>query len=271
MPNTNPTKSSDADYHPAFLTGNLTRQWWIVAVAMILGALIGMGVSYLLPPTYQAAFTVTTSVNLASNPEINEFMVDSAIFHIGDLAISQNVIDKVIESEKNLGIDLTQADLIRISTIERQVTSTYIKIEWTDPQTAAQIANTWGTIFFAALQDGARQALIAAELTKTQTILQNCLAGVEPAAPAAGSCTTSKSDLEALLAQNAEKIATAQNLSLGLYPQLTVDAYQDAVVPDKPVRGERGWLMAAGAAIGFILALVLSEIVDSPKKNPAGE
>ena len=267
----NPTKSSDADYHPAFLTGKPVGQWWIIAAAMILGALIGLGASYLLRPVYQAAFTVTTSVKLADNPEINEFMVDSAIFHIGDLAISQNVIDKVIEAEKNQGLDLTQADLIRISTIERQVTSTYIKIEWNDPQTAAQIANTWGTIFYSALQEGSRQAVIADELTKTQTILQNCLAGIAPVPPIADSCTASKSDLQTLLDQNADKIATAKNLSLGLYPQLTVDAYQEAVVPSSPVLRTRGWLVTAGTAIGLILALIFIEVIDSPNKTHPGE
>ncbi|MRR31605.1 hypothetical protein EG834_15040 [bacterium] len=267
----NPTKSSDADYHPAFLTGKLVGQWWIIAAAMILGALIGLGTSFVFHPVYQAAFTVTTSVKLANNPEINEFMVDSAIFHIGDLAISQNVIDKVIEAEKSQGIDLTQADLIRISTIERQVTSTFIKIEWNDPQIAAQIANTWGMIFYSALQEGSRQAIIADELTKTQTILQNCLAGIAPVPPPAASCTTSKSDLQALLDQNAEKIAAAKNLSLGLYPQLTVDAYQEAIVPPSPMLRARGWLVTAGTAIGLILALIAIEVIDFPKKNLSGE
>jgi len=265
------TEKSDLDFHPVLLSGGFFRQWWIIAAAMILGALIGLGASYFFPPVYQATFTVTTNVQLSDIPELPEILVDNSLLHVGELVYDQDVLNRVIEAEKNQGISLSQLDLRQISSVERQITNTYIKIEWNDPQTAVQIANTWGNIYFTALKEGARQAAIAYELTKTQTILQDCLAGVEPASATQPLCGFSKSELEAQIAQTADQIATAQNLSLGLYSRLSVDAYEEAVIPASPIRSERGWLIGAGTTIGFIFALITIEVIFASRKRSISE
>jgi len=265
------TKTFDPDFHPALFSGGLFRQWWILAAAMILGGLTGLGASYLFPPVYQATFTVTTNVQLSDIPDLPEILVDNSLLHVGELVYDQNVLNSVVEAEKNQGISLSQSDLRRISSVERQITNTYIKVEWNDPHTANQIANTWGNIYYAALKEGARQAAIADELTKTQTILQDCLAGVEPASATQPLCGFSKSELEAQIAQAADQIATAQNLSLGLYSRLSVDGYEEAAIPTSPIRSERGWLIGAGTAIGFIFALIAIEVIFTPRMKSIAE
>jgi len=259
--------ASDFDYHPALVSFKQYRQWWIVAAAMILGALIGLGLSYLFPPVYEAVFKVTTNTRLTVDPNITEIMVNNSLLHVGELVYQPDVLNQVINEEKKQGINLTLNDLHRISSVERQITSTLLKIHWGDPQTAAQIANTWGKIFYSALQAGYQQAILADELSQVQTILKNCLAGTPVAADAQQPCGSSKSELEAAIAQNTEKIAKAELGSLGLYRELNVSEYQEAPIPTAPVRGERGWMIAGGAGIGFILALLVIEILNSPKKS----
>jgi hypothetical protein len=259
--------ASDFDYHPALVASRQYRQWWIVAASMIIGALIGLGFSYLFPPVYEAVFKVTTNTRLTVDPNITEIMVNNSLLHVGELVYQPDVLSQVIEEEKKQGINLTLTDLHRISSVERQITSTLLKIQWSDPQTAAQIANTWGKLFYSTLQEGYQQAILADELSQAQTILKNCLAGTPAPADAQQPCASSMSELEAAIAQNAGKIAQAELGSLGLYRELNVSEYQEAPIPTAPVRGQSGWMIAGGAGIGFTLALVMIEILKSPKKS----
>lgn len=260
-------KETDFDFHSAIISGKPGRLWWIIAAAMILGALIGLGLSYLFSPVYEAVFKVTTNVKLSGDPNITEFMMDNSILHVGELAYATPVVTEVIEEEKKQGIDLTPEELHRISSVERQSTSTLLKVQWSDAQTAAQIANTWGKIFYASLQEGFKQAVLADELSQYQVTLQQCLAGAQAATASPSTCGFSKTELDAEIAQNAEKISQAESQSLGLYRELNVSDYQEASVQIAPIRYERGWLIAAGTAIGFVAGLLIIEIIISSKKN----
>ncbi len=249
------------DYTPHITSSQPGKQWWIIAAFIFIGALIGYGLSFIFPPIYEATFTVTSNVKLTDDPKITEFMVDNALLHVGELVYQQSLMDQVIAIEKTNGINLTVSDLKSISTVERKITSTYLKVRWTDSAIAAQLANTWGNLFYASLVEGARQAVIAEELTKMQTLLESCLVGIQTPSPNSTPCTLSQNEIQTQIEQNNQKIAAAESASLGLYRQLRVNSYEEASVPTSPIRRERDWLIAAGAGIGFIVSLILTEIV----------
>ena len=251
---------SDLNYVPRLSIHRPGSQWWIIAGCIFLGGLIGYGLSFLFPAVYEATFKVTSNVILTDNPEITEFMVDNVLLHVGELANQQPLLEKVVSDEKIQALDLTPAKLKEISSVERQISTTLLKVRWADAETAAQIANTWGKHFYAMLEEGARQAVIAEELTKMQTLLENCLAGIQT--PSAGGviCSLSEAELKDQITQNTDRIAAAETASLGLYRQLRVNSYEEAMVPTAPIRRERGWLIAAGAGIGFVTGLLLTEI-----------
>jgi uncharacterized protein involved in exopolysaccharide biosynthesis len=257
----------DLNVHPQLLSEQPGRQWWIIAICLLVGGLIGFGLSFLFPPVYEAAFKVTANVQLTDNPEITEIMVDNALMHVGELVYLQPLLDRVIEAEKSQGLRLTPADLRKNSSVERQITTTYLKVRWTDAQTAAQLANTWGMLFYESLQEGAKQAVIADELKQTREVLQNCLAGIQTSSLPIPECNRSKVELETELASLAGRIANAESLSLGLYHGLMVNGYEKATIPDHPVRQERGWLIAAGAGIGLVAGVLTTEIFYSSRKK----
>jgi len=140
--------SADLNVHPHFLSEQPGRQWWIIAACLLIGGLIGFGLSFLFPPVYEAVFKVTANVQLTEDPNISEFMVDNALLHVGELVYQQPLLDRVIEAEKSQGLVLTSELLRKNSSVERQITTTYLKVRWTDAQTAAQLANTWGMLFY---------------------------------------------------------------------------------------------------------------------------
>ena len=194
-------------------------------------------------------------------------MVDNALLHVGELVYQQPLLDRVIEAEKSQGLVLTSELLRKNSSVERQITTTYLKVRWTDAQTAAQLANTWGMLFYDFLQQGAKQSVIASELKQTQEVLQNCLAAIQTPAPSTPVCNRSKEELEAELAGIADRIANAESLSLGLYSELRVNSYEKATVPASPIRQERGWLIAAGAGIGLVAGVLATELFYSTRRK----
>lgn len=257
----------EMDSFPRITSQAPGKQWWIIAGCIFLGTLIGLGLSFLFPPVYEATFAVTANFELTGDPNINEFLVDNALMHVGELVYASPLLDQVVSEEKNQGIELSTAKLKEISSVEREVSITFLKIRWSDPVTAAQLANTWGRLFYASLQEGARQAVIAAELSQTQTMLKSCLAEIQTPSPDAVKCSLSADELKSEIEQNTEKIAAAEAASLGLYRELRINSYQEAEVPTAPIRQERGSLIAAGAGLGFIAALFLTEVFHQQRKN----
>lgn len=251
--------SSDIDYAPVILTFKQLKQWWVIAAGMILGALIGWTISLVISPVYEASFKVTTNINLAANPEVNEIMMDKSINHVGDLAYQPDLVAQVIKAESAQGINLSQEEFIAISSVERKATATVLKVRWKDPITAAQIANTWGRLFFTSLQNGYTHAVVAEDLSVYQEELKSCLSEQNR-------CGFEKEQLDDEIAANAEKIAAETNLSLGLYPGLSVSSYQEAEISASPLRHARGSSIAAGTVIGFIASLIFTEWLFSRKK-----
>lgn len=244
--------SSDIDYAPVIFSIKQIKKWWVIAAAMILGALIGLGISFLIPQVYEASFEIAANVNLTANPEVDEIMMDKSIIHVGELAYQSDLIAQVLQKEADQGIQLSSEEFSAISSIDRKATLTVLKIRWNDPVIAAQIANTWGTYLYQSLQDGYVHAVTARDLTAYQQKLENCIAEVNY-------CGFEKDRLDDEISANAEKIAAETNLSLGLYPGLSISGYREADIPAAPLRHSRGSLIAAGTAIGFLAALIFTE------------
>lgn len=254
-----------SDYHPTFIPIKNFSHWWIIALSMIGGALIGFAISQYIPPVYEAVFKVTTNVNLKNDPNITEFMMDNSILHVGELAFQPDVLAQVIAEEEGRGIILTVDDFIGLSSVERRATTTLLKVRWNDPEIASQIANTWGIIFFNSLQDAYEQAIIAEDLSRYQSSLENCLSTTQESSTSKPYCGFDLDKLDEEIAENASRIAQAKSLSLGLYPELYVSEYQESDIPDVPLFYNRGLLIIAGAAIGFLIASVLTELIFSRK------
>ncbi|HBG73904.1 MAG: hypothetical protein A2X25_03265 [Chloroflexi bacterium GWB2_49_20] len=228
---------------------------------MICGAIIGFTISQFIPPVFEAVFKLSTNVDFNKDPDITELMMDNSILHIGELAFQPVVLAQVIAEEKVRGINLTVDDFIGRSSVERRATTTLLKVRWNDPEIASQIANTWGIIFFKSLQDAYAQTIIAEDLSKYQSTLENCLLVTRESSTSKPYCGFEIDKLNDEIAENANRIAQAKNLSLGLYPELYVSAYQLSDIPGVPLFYNRGFLIIAGAFIGFLTALLLTELI----------
>ena len=250
--------TSSEDYKLEIVTQRTLKLWWIIPIFMLIGSLTGYLASFFIEPVYEATFMVTTNMRISMTEEITEIMLDAAINHVGDLVFHPDVVDELISVEATQDNPLTLEVLKKITSVERRLMSTLIKVKWTDPQVAARIANTWGIIFYEKLNDAYEQSLIANSLSAYQAELETCLSNTTES-ECGSYCGLEKDELVAEITYTTAQIAAAKSDSLGLSSDLNISQYQEAEVPTQPLRYSRGALILAGSGLGFITALIILE------------
>ncbi len=248
------------DYQPVIFKLKQIKTWWLLPVFMLAGALIGLLVGFFLPPTYEATFTVTTNFEINMTDEITELMLDGAINHVGELVFNPEVVNDLIEAETSKGNPLTLEQLRKITSVERRLTSTFIKVKWQDPKIAARIANTWGEIFFDHLQKAYKQAVVAEGLTAYQETLETCLLQSDGSSAMDPCYGLDRDELQQDIKNVSLEIADARGKSLGLHPLLYVSQFTPAEIPSKPLYYSKNSLVLAGAMVGLVIALIILEV-----------
>jgi len=130
--------------------------WLLVFACMIAGALLGALLSLALPPVYEARALVSTNLELVQDANITEIMLDAEINHIGELVFHPEVVSALIEKEASLGNALTLEQLKKITSVERQLMNTVIKVRDQNPEVAARIASEWAEILYTRLTHSLR-------------------------------------------------------------------------------------------------------------------
>jgi uncharacterized protein involved in exopolysaccharide biosynthesis len=249
----------DLDYKPSMLQIEKIKLWWWLPIITLTGALLGLLVSFFLKPQYEAVSKLITNFEINLTDEITEIMLDGAIYHVGDLVYDPGFMQQVVISEKAKGNSITTQDLKDIATVERQVTATLIRIKYEDPEVAARIANTWGQIVYAGLQEAYKQSLLTNELEDLKASLEQCLSVTDNTAEENPYCSHSIENLTDAIQNLTLEIADARNKSLGLHELLFVSDFIPAQVPALPLNFNRGVLIFSGSIIGFIIGIFVVE------------
>ena len=147
------SSTSDLRLHPYL--GLLARYWAFVVAALIIGALVALGLSQLVPKGYAATSTLYFSINFGeSGSDLNQgaTYAQSQMLSFAELARSARVLDPVIDE---LELDTTAAGLaatMDVRTPEHTVVLD-ITVASASPEVAASIANATA----ASLTDAVRE------------------------------------------------------------------------------------------------------------------
>lgn len=131
----------------------LLRRWWLILVIAVVGGLIGLGVSVVMPPLYQAEAIFSASIDFT---EINyENLVgeygDPLVFtqYEEDLAMQVvqrvlvNTWDEAYEYALTLDPDLTTAAFKKNYQVQRYNALWYLWYRHEDPEIAQAVVNYW--------------------------------------------------------------------------------------------------------------------------------
>ncbi len=135
----------------------LSKSWWIIVATTMAGLLLGLGVSALMTPRYESTTTLYVSVRPGSDADTGDLFqgasfAQAAVLSYVDIATTAIVLDQVIDE---LDGELTRDALEEGLTVSSPGESALIMItaNHPDPETAALVANTTGSVLMDVVQD----------------------------------------------------------------------------------------------------------------------
>ena len=253
------------DFRPKILRAK-ARDWLGVAGVMLVGALVGLIISLVLPPKYEAVSILTTNLDVVTSTNVTEIMIDAQVDIVGTLVFHPDVVERVQQSLSEVGITYTASELINKTKIERRLMSTLIKVRDTNPEVATLVATTWAEKTYERLAEAYPHALALSEAKASQAMLTSCLE--DPLKQDLPFCQSLTPEIVAKLQNETETVILEESpLSLGLTGELNVSQYQPATIPDSPIAFERSMLILAGALAGLALSLLLGEVVTKEQER----
>ena len=244
--------SSQQAPSPAQIYSALLSHWPRVFVLAVLGGLLGLGASWVIPPRYLATARISVGIDYTRVQFQDEDAERHILGRVQDLLLSDEALER--------GLDTTdhETDSARsLDAFREQIRLTRIEAEWslavTDPSPgrAAELANAWAAASLGLLEESQGEAWRLAELQalffqfacrpqelgeSSDTAVWVCdeLQG-EPPAPA-------------LEAEVLQRIAA----TYGIPPVISFAWLDRASAPEEPVTTPRAVLALVGTVLGLI-------------------
>jgi len=232
------------------------QRWWLVALFIIGGGVIGWLIHFVQPPLYDAKVTFTAMVDFKQAGPITTLEQDHSINVIGDIFLKDNIEGQVIADAQAAGIKLTQDQLNNMAYVERRSEVWELRIRDSNPQVAQTVANFWADRVFAALKADNQHARLADSLTQQLNVLSLCMQQIYLPDSLSSLCTsTSPTDISTKYQQVLGELNNEQLASGGLASWVLFDLKQKAVLPTQPVSYNVNTMVLAGGLIGFILGI----------------
>jgi uncharacterized protein involved in exopolysaccharide biosynthesis len=243
------------EFSPIETFTRASRRWWLVALCVFIGGLLGWGFHFFQAPVYEAKAAIVAQVDMTQTGNLTELEQDQAMNAVMALFVSPAVLDKVREEAQAQGISRVEIAYDKNLLMERKRSILELKVRDRDPQAAAKLANLWVEeayrAFDSASQHARRARLIQQQLTPSMGCPtpapgsgEGCLVPT-PAGPALA--PTLEADLNRELAAGS-----------GIIPAMVYSLSHKAEVPDEPVALRVEFLTLAGALVGFLFGSVIA-------------
>lgn len=254
--------------HPLRLFNLKTYPWIVLGVCMLAGVLLGLLISFMLRPVYEAQATLTANLEIVREGNVTEIMVDSQMTILGSQVYDSQVVEEVLQSELAVGNNLSYEDFRGHASFERQMMNTLLKYRDHDPVVAQRVVNTWVNAFHDRLLEAYPYGLAVSEARDTIQQIAKC--NNDQKAEQTDFCSNLNPEVEEELKTEANAIILKESLlSLGLTSALTISNVIPADIPDAPLRYTRGSLTLGGALVGMVAGLILIEALPARKENNA--
>jgi uncharacterized protein involved in exopolysaccharide biosynthesis len=245
-----------AEFAPRDLLERALRQWWLLAVMIVVGGIAGWIVFLFRLPVYEANASITATVDLTRTGPLTENEEDMAVNMIDEIMATPQVYEPVIARALDQNIPLDVPSLLRISRVERYGENFTLRIRHSDPETASILANLWIEEAHSILTQASRHAQQADQIRRYLTSLENCMQDSSVQTDLAFPCSLqSANSIQAEIFALTPQLASEINASLGLWPAVTIGPGEIAQIPNKPTLRGLNTLILAGGLIGFVLGI----------------
>lgn len=245
---------------PLAVLENALRNWWIIAVLMIAGGLGGLLLSVFRPAVYEATADFSVAIDYASTGPLTQYDEDLAINTAGNLFLSGEVLERVIQQANDEGLPLQRSDLGEKFFLERRFSVWTVRTRDAQPQAALRLAEIWMATGEMVLRDGYQHALQAAALEGYLRGQENCLEKLGAGAPQPEPCnSTTFAQVQQNLSAAGAALYQERQASRGLFSGLLLGQFNAPEVASEPVAAGRGQFVFLGALIGLLTGIVLME------------
>lgn len=234
------------------------RFWWLVALLVIAGGMVGWLAHLSRPPVYEAVGHFTTSLDYVRTGPLTQYEEDSAFEVVGSIISSAEILQQVVDRAAAEGIQTNVVELKKASVLERRVNVWDLRVRSADPRAAERLTNLWVEQGQAALLDSHQHTVQADRLDRYLRSLEACLAKAAASEPAGGQCSSARyAEIQADLQSAGAALYQEQLGSRGLFSGVLIGPAEQAVPPNGPALYNRNQMILAGCLIGFLLGIGL--------------
>jgi hypothetical protein len=265
----------DKDISPRESLERVLRYWWVIALVMMAGGLIGWVIGHFSSPVYEAraGYRVTLDddavlTELHKTKPDAELTYDIRAPYLAPVALvfyTPQVRAAVQEQAIAAGLDFPK-DGFRTGDLFLDQHGN----EWTaivrhkDPDTAAQLANLWITNADTQLNKAHEQAVLAASLKLKIDVIAKCFnnAGLSEANQCGATSFASLDDMQTSYDDLDHQYQDALTASDGISTMVNFQPGTRATPPARPIYYNTGSLMLIGSLIGLIIGGVIVQRLD---------
>jgi len=244
------------DLVPKDFLGRMRAKWVLVLMTAIVGGVVGLGLSEIRPPRFQAIAVLGIGIDYGRTLRLDPLTERKALNRVRGLLLSDDTLrgatrrmDDSVEGDEGL-YDMSQ--LRKRVRLGEKGGRWELSVVSARPELAAIAANAWADSALAELDTAVSHAWRVAEL---QSVIfeVGCrlVSGQVDGTAAVWSCEeeSASSELEQI---NAEVIKEATQ-SRGILPAISFSILERAFPPTQPILWGRGLMALSGAMIGLLL------------------
>ncbi len=244
-----------ASLSPREKVSNVLTYWWVIVTAAIIGGLIGLTVSTVKKPVYEARATFTISLDFARTGILTQYDKDLALGTAASAIFSYNVMQQVADAAQQNGIATDFETLKHTAVMERKAAQWTLRVRASDPEDAAFLVNQWVDFGLADLNVSYQHALMAENLQNYIQTLETCMQQVSVNAVVPLCPYPTLAELETELKAASDALFVEKQASRNLFPGITYSLDQYATPPAEPALYGRNTLVLAGLILGLILGV----------------
>lgn len=261
------------DIEPQQVFERTIRFWWLIAVATFLGGLAGWIFSLSRPPVYEATAFYRVTVDRAEiirrlelDPQnaLEFSVVNGYISPAADIFYLDEIKTSVISAAQTQGVPIDVTDFTgRDFILNRAGSLWYLTVRHNDPQASALLANIWLEIADEWLHSLLAHAFSAEALEAQRSVMLRCFSSLDfvEANECAGTEFSNPVEFETDLDDLNMRIDAERRASRGLDTVLRLSLASPAQMPIMPVLYGKGTLLFAGSVAGFLIGLLLIQIL----------
>jgi hypothetical protein len=260
------------DISPRDSLEHVLYYWWVIALAIITGGLLGWGIGRLSSPVFEARAGYRVSLDdnsvlaeLHKTDPGAELTYDVKAPYLAPVALAfytPEVRTAVQEQAAVEGLDFPQ-DSFRTGqlSLDQHGNAWMVVVRHSDPATAARLANLWISIADENLRGAHTQAVLALSLKVQIDLLTRCftLADLAQVNRCAGASFTTPAEMQASYLGLDQQYQRALLASEGISTLVNFGPAEFAGPPARPVYYNTGLLMLAGGLLGLIIGGMVAQ------------